>query len=85
MQKTKSRPYKGLGYSLVDYQACPTSAKVSLITSRYVHTKAPLISELLNVTPWSHADYGSLELANKEITRVAERINVPTLCKCTDV
>src|SRR5436190_20168389 len=33
-------------------------------------------AELLNVTPSSHADYDALEIATKEITKVAERINV---------
>ena len=33
-------------------------------------------TELLHVTSSSHSDFGSLELASKEITKVAERINV---------
>lgn len=34
--------------------------------------------ELLNVTSPSHSDFECVELAAKEITKVAERINVPS-------
>lgn len=65
-----------MGYPFPFNKACSTCIEVSITTTRYILVILDLTTELLNVTPASHSDFDALELATKEIAKVAERINV---------